>query len=69
MIRSVERIRKDNEKSGKPSWGIRIGITHGDLVAGVIGKSKFAYDIWGSAVNIASRMESAGEPGKVNVSE
>lgn len=68
MIRSVERIRKDNEKSGKPSWGIRIGIHTGDLVAGVIGKSKFAYDIWGSAVNIASRMESAGEPGKVNVS-
>jgi adenylate cyclase len=38
------------------------------LVAGVVGKKKYAYDIWGSTVNIASRMESAGEPGQVNIS-
>ena len=39
------------------------------MVAGVVGSKKFAYDIWGDAVNIASRMESNSEPGKINVSE
>lgn len=68
MIQSVEKVRKANVKSGKPPWEVRIGIHSGDLVAGVIGKNKFAYDIWGSAVNIAARMEAAGEPGKVNIS-
>ncbi|HWA34748.1 MAG TPA: adenylate/guanylate cyclase domain-containing protein [Cyclobacteriaceae bacterium] len=68
MIQSVEKIRKENAKNGKPLWEIRIGIHTGELVAGVIGKNKFAYDIWGSAVNTAARMEAAGEPGKVNIS-
>jgi adenylate cyclase len=48
---------------------IRVGIHSGPVVAGVIGKSKFAYDLWGDSVNIASRMESNGEPGHVNVSK
>ena len=51
-----------------PFWQLRIGIHSGPLTAGVIGTKKFAYDIWGDTVNIASRMESSGEPGKVNVS-
>jgi class 3 adenylate cyclase len=48
---------------------IRIGINTGPVVAGVIGKKKFIYDLWGDAVNIASRMESSGVPGRVQVSE
>jgi len=49
-------------------WELRAGIHSGPIMAGVVGKKKYAYDIWGSTVNVASRMESAGEPGKVNIS-
>jgi class 3 adenylate cyclase len=54
--------------SGLPTWELRIGIHVGPAVAGVVGRKKYAYDIWGSTVNIASRMESSGEPGFVNIS-
>jgi len=50
-------------------FNIRIGINTGAVVAGVVGKKKFAFDIWGDAVNVASRMESNSEPGRINVSE
>jgi adenylate cyclase len=48
---------------------IRVGINSGDAIAGVIGKKKFIYDLWGDSVNIASRMESYGVPGKIQVTE
>jgi len=47
---------------------IRIGVHTGPVVAGIVGVKKFAYDIWGDTVNIASRMESSGEAGKINIS-
>ena len=56
------------EKSGLPAWDIRIGVNTGPIVAGVVGRKKYAYDIWGGTVNVASRMESNGEPGRVNIS-
>ena len=54
--------------SGRFRGAVRIGIHTGPVVAGIVGVKKFAYDIWGDTVNIASRMESSGEAGKVNIS-
>jgi class 3 adenylate cyclase len=55
--------------AGLPYFEIRIGIHTGPVVAGIVGVRKFQYDIWGDTVNTASRMESSGEPGHVNISE
>jgi adenylate cyclase len=49
-------------------WQIRIGINTGPIVAGIVGSSKFAYDVWGDTVNVASRLESTSEPGRIQVS-
>lgn len=56
------------ERSGRP-LAMRTGIHTGTVVAGIVGTSKFAYDLWGDVVNIASRMESSGEPGRIQVSD
>ena len=48
---------------------MRVGLNTGSVVAGIVGKKKFQYDIWGDAVNIASRMESHDSVGKVNISQ
>ncbi len=53
---------------GKSPWELRIGIHTGEVIAGVIGRKKFAYDIWGDTVNKAQRLETAGVSGKVNIS-
>ena len=60
--------KQKREAQGKPYFEIRIGCNTGSVVAGIVGIKKFAYDIWGDTVNIASRMESSGEPGKINIS-
>ena len=64
----ILRYNQKRKDAGLESWELRIGIHVGPVVAGVVGKKKFAYDIWGNTVNIASRMESNGVPGQVNIS-
>ena len=56
------------EKEGLPRFDARIGIHRGPVVAGVVGSKKFAFDIWGDTVNIAARVEQAGEGGRINIS-
>jgi PAS domain S-box-containing protein len=65
MQASIQRFQDDR---GEP-FRIRIGINTGQVVAGVIGIRKFIYDLWGDTVNVASRMESQGETGKIQVTE
>jgi adenylate cyclase len=64
----MSELMARNAAAGRPHWRLRIGINTGRLVAGVIGREKFAYDVWGDTVNTASRLESSGEAGEVNVS-
>ena len=65
----MDKWNKKMLAEGKKPWNVRFGIHTGDVIAGVVGKNKFAYDIWGDTVNIASRMETNGEVGKINISE
>lgn len=69
MQQFLDEQRAERSRIGKPYFQARIGIHTGSVVAGVVGVKKFAYDIWGDTVNTASRVESNGEAGRVNISE
>ncbi|WP_258543251.1 adenylate/guanylate cyclase domain-containing protein [Parvicella tangerina] len=66
----IQRFMEKEAKRYKDEepWQLRIGLHTGDVIAGVIGTKRIAYDIWGNTVNVANRMEMASEPGKVNIS-
>jgi adenylate cyclase len=69
MVNFLTTERTLREKSNRTFLEMRIGINTGPVVAGIVGIKKFTYDIWGDTVNIASRMESSGVEGRINISE
>ncbi len=69
MQEFIELRKSQRVQMQLPAFSMRAGIHTGHVTAGVVGSKKFQYDIWGDTVNIASRMESSGEPGRVNISE
>ncbi|NLE33632.1 MAG: adenylate/guanylate cyclase domain-containing protein [Bacteroidales bacterium] len=68
MQQYMKRMKSDPAIPAARFWDIRIGIHTGTVIAGVVGHKKITYDIWGDTVNTASRMESSGEAGKINIS-
>ena len=68
IMEFIDNQRIIKKKDNKIYFDIRIGVHSGPVIAGIVGLKKFAYDIWGDTVNIAARMQSSGEKGRVNVS-
>ncbi len=66
ILSFVEEVKAKNETSF--SFSVRIGLNTGPVVAGVVGSKKFSYDIWGDTVNVASRMETFSDSGRINIS-
>ena len=65
----MKQYQEQRISEGRLFFECRLGIHSGSVIAGVVGENKFTYDIWGDTVNTASRMESSGEAGKVNISD
>lgn len=68
-IEILSFMKERKKKLGDKTFEVRIGIHSGNVVAGIVGLKKFAYDIWGDTVNTASRIEQHGEPNKINISQ
>jgi class 3 adenylate cyclase len=68
FVHAVERLKEKRRAENKTTFDVCIEIHSGPLIAGVVGTKKFAYDIWGDAVNTAARMQQHGEEGKINIS-
>ena len=69
MREAVKRFNEEHRELGIPEFRIRIGINSGPISGGIVGVKKYAYDVWGDAVNVASRMESNAKIGSINISD
>ncbi|MEZ4948743.1 MAG: adenylate/guanylate cyclase domain-containing protein [Saprospiraceae bacterium] len=69
LMSFIEQEKSHRSRIGRPHFEVRVGIHSGTVITGVVGHTKFAFDIWGDDVNLASRCESSGVTGQINVSE
>lgn len=69
MVDYMAKANERRDKTRQPAWKLRVGLHCGAVMAGVVGRRRFSYDIWGDAVNIAARMTGACDSGKINVSD
>lgn len=69
ILNYVNSKSQENATPNGLEWKCKIGISTGELIAGVVGKKKYIYDVWGHTVNIAARMQEQGQKGRVNISE
>ena len=69
MQQYMKSLKMKTDDGNRQIWDLRIGIDTGPVVAGVLGRKKITYDIWGGTVNTASRMEASGQAGKINITE
>jgi adenylate cyclase len=69
MQEFITTPKTENDAMSQPAFEMRVGIHTGPVVAGIVGVKKFQYDIWGDTVNTASRIESSGKVGEVNISQ
>jgi adenylate cyclase len=69
VLDHLGKLNRQREKLRLPPWQVRIGLNTGSVIAGVVGKHKFSYDIWGNTVNTAQRVEAAGVPGRICIAE
>jgi class 3 adenylate cyclase len=69
MAEYIRDVRMKKLSDGKTYWDVRIGVHTGDIVAGIVGKKKFVFDIWGDAVNVANRLQTCSEEGRINISD
>ena len=69
MQAAIAKINAGRQKLRLPSFQFRMGLHTGAVIAGVVGRQRFSYDIWGNAVNVAARLEAHSEPDRINVSD
>lgn len=69
FMRAVSEINDGRRKDGLDPWAMRVGLHSGPVMAGVVGETRFSYDIWGDTVNVAARLEQASDTNRINISE
>ena len=69
FMRAVSEVNDRRRQDGLDQWAMRVGLHSGPVMAGVVGETRFSYDIWGDTVNVSSRLEQASDPNRINISD